>query len=481
MPILPSGHDGGQPAPGSGPGGLVLAPFRGVRYAADRISDLAGVTSPPYDVIAHDIEAQLIAADPHNIVRLILPHAAGPPGGGRYDGAASALRQWQDERVLVADPAPGLYVYEQARPDSGSSDGGRGEVLQRGLIGGLGLRPPEDRVILPHEDVMPGPVTGRRELMEATQANLEPIFLLYDGGRPPGAATQVVEAVAAGGPPLAEALTEDGLRHRLWAVTDPAQLAAVAADLAPRQALIADGHHRYAAYRQLQARRRDAGCGAGPWDYGLALLVDSAAYPPRIGAIHRVLPGLTPDKAVDLAKGAFCVTPLPGGSRDLAAALAALDQAAVAGPAFLVAGAGPAENSATGSSANGSSATGSSANGSGTAYLLTDPDPVQAEAAMPDGLSATWRGLGYSVLQQLLITRLWGLRDDDRSVRIVHNDAATAIAEAGKSGGTAVICAPMSAAEVYTVAANGERVPRKSTSFGPKPRTGLVIRAFAES
>ena len=178
-----------------------------------------------------------------------------------------------------------------------------------------------------------------------------------------------------------------------------------------------------------------------------------------------MLPGLTPDKAVDLAKGAFCVTPLPGGSRDLAAALAALDQAAVAGPAGGVA--------VLLQCAGGS--------GSGTAYLLTDPDPVQAEAAMPDGLSATWRGLGYSVLQQLLITRLWGLRDDDRSVRIVHNDAATAIAEAGKSGGTAVICAPMSAAEVYTVAANGERVPRKSTSFGPKPRTGLVIRAFAES
>jgi uncharacterized protein (DUF1015 family) len=457
MPILPSGHDGGQPAPGAGPGGLVLAPFRGVRYAADRVSDLAGVTSPPYDVIAHDIEAQLIAADPHNIVRLILPHAAGPPGAGRYDGAARALRQWQDERVLVADPDPGLYVYEQARP--AASDGDGAEVLQRGLIGGLGLRPPEDRVILPHEDVMPGPVTGRRELMEATQSNLEPIFLLYDGGHPPGAATQVVEAVAAGDPPLAEALTEDGVAHRLWAVTDPARLAAVAADLAPRQALIADGHHRYAAYRQLQARRRDAGCGAGPWDYGLALLVDSAAYPPRIGAIHRVVTVLTPDKAVDLAKGAFCVTPLPGGSRDLAAALTALDQAAAAGPAFLLAGGA----------------------GNGAAYLLTDPDPVQAEAAMPDGLSATWRGLGYAVLQQLLITWLWGLRDDDRSVQIVHNDAATAIAEAARSGGTAVICAPMSAAEVYTVAANGERVPRKSTSFGPKPRTGLVIRAFAES
>ena len=41
------------------------------------------------------------------------------------------------------------------------------------------------------------------------------------------------------------------------------------------------------AYRQLQARRQHAGDQHGPWDYGLALLVDSAAYPPQIGAIHR--------------------------------------------------------------------------------------------------------------------------------------------------------------------------------------------------
>jgi uncharacterized protein (DUF1015 family) len=39
----------------------------------------------------------------------------------------------------------------------------------------------------------------------------------------------------------------------------------------------------------------------------------------------------------------------------------------------------------------------------------------------------------------------------------------------------------MSAADVYEVAAQGAIVPRKSTSFGPKPRTGLVLRLFAES
>ena len=93
--------------------------------------------------------------------------------------------------------------------------------------------------------------------------------------------------------PLACAVTDDGMTHRLWAVTDPGVQAAITADLATRTALIADGHHRYAAYREL--RRGEcghAGAGAGPWDYGLAFLVDADAYPLRLGPIHRVLPRL---------------------------------------------------------------------------------------------------------------------------------------------------------------------------------------------
>jgi uncharacterized protein (DUF1015 family) len=39
----------------------------------------------------------------------------------------------------------------------------------------------------------------------------------------------------------------------------------------------------------------------------------------------------------------------------------------------------------------------------------------------------------------------------------------------------------LSAADVRAVAAHGERVPRKSTSFAPKPRTGLVMRSFTLS
>ena len=130
MQILPSGV---PPA-----AGLALAPFRGLRYAQNRVSGLAEVTSPPYDVIAHDTEDHLLASDPHNIVRLILPRQAvhnprtagnGASAGPGYADAARMLRDWQDEGILVPDPVPALYVYEQSLPG--------GHVLQRGLIGAI--------------------------------------------------------------------------------------------------------------------------------------------------------------------------------------------------------------------------------------------------------------------------------------------------------------------------------------------------------
>jgi len=114
------------------------------------------------------------------------------------------------------------------------------------------------------------------------------------------------------------------------------------------------------------------------------------------------------------------------------------------------------------------------------AYLLTDPDPDQVEAAMPTGQSAAWRALPAAVLQELLISGLWGLTDSDGSVLVVHHDAQAAVRAAQAAGGTAVLCTPMSPGDVYAVAARGEKVPRKSTSFAPKPRTGLVLRTFAQ-
>ena len=374
---------------------------------------------------------RLHAASPYNVVRLILPAYA--------PGAAALLGDWLAEGVLAVDDAPALYVYEQRA----------GDQVQRGLIGLVAVG---TDAVHPHEAVMPGPVAGRRELMKATRSNLEPILLVYRGGSagPAGlSASGLTDAAAEHGEPLARAVTGDGVTHRLWAVTDPAAQQAIAADLATRTALIADGHHRYAAYRELQAEMRAAGAGDGPWDYGLAFLVDSDAYPLHLGAIHRVLPGLALAEAVSRAADAFTVTGLVGG---LDAALGALAAAGTRGHAFLLAGADGF-------------------------WLLTEPDQRQLDAAMPPQTSARWRALDASVMRELLLGRLWSIQDNERDVQIAH-DAGEAVQLAADTGGTAVLCNPMPLEAVTDLAAHGETVPRKSTSFGPKPRTGLVLRSF---
>jgi len=426
--------------------GLLLAPFRGVRYDLSRVGGLANVTSPPYDVIGPGSLERLLAASPYNVVRLILP--ADAPGGtaggeaGPGEVAAARLHDWLAEGALAIDDAPALYVYEQRAAG----------WVQRGLIGLVAVG---TDAVHPHEGVLPGPVAGRRELMKTTRSNLEPILLVYNGGTGagghrglavPGAASRLTDLTAEGQAPLACAVTDDGVTHRLWAVTDPGAQAAIAADLATRTALIADGHHRYAAYRQLRGEMSDANGDAGPWDYGLAFLVDTDEYPVRLGAIHRVLPRLALTGAVRQAAEAFTVTPV--------AAQAAFDRLAAAGAsgtAFLLAG-------------------------DDGYWLLTEPDRDQVDAAMPAEASQRWRALDASVMQELLLARLWSIKDNERDVLISH-DAAEAVRMAVESGGTAVICNPMPLAAVMDIAAHGEKVPRKSTSFGPKPRTGLVLRS----
>ena len=400
----------GTTGPRSG-AGLVLAPFRGVRFAP--WIDPAVVTSPPYDLLDRDQVERLKAGGGHSIVRITLPDD--------YGEAAATLRAWLAEGALVTDRDPALYVYE--------TDG------QRGLIGAVGLRAEADKVILPHENVYPGPVRDRLALMSATRANLEPIFLLYGGG---GDTAEIIDETAGRRPPLME-FTADGRSHRLWSITDPTLHARIAADLRPRQALIADGHHRYATYRALQARHRRP-----PWDHGLALLVDSTRHPPHLGAIHRVLPHLPPDVALQRAEGIFRMKEVAWSE-----APAALRDAH--GPAFLV-------------------------GGGGALRLLTDPEPGVLERTLPADRSARWRALDTAVLDHLLIKHVWNVPEDETSVEIVHDDPEAALARARRCGGTAVILNPLKVEDVLAVAAEGERVPRKSTSFGPKPRTGLVLR-----
>ena len=88
--------------------------------------------------------------------------------------------------------------------------------------------------------------------------------------------------------------------------------------------------------------------------------------------------------------------------------------------------------------------------------------------------SPDWRDLDASVLHALLLDRLW--RADEARTSYAH-EAAGALRLAARLDGVAVLMRPVTVETVHALAARGERMPRKSTSFGPKPRTGLVLAA----
>ncbi len=111
-------------------------------------------------------------------------------------------------------------------------------------------------------------------------------------------------------------------------------------------------------------------------------------------------------------------------------------------------------------------------------WLATSPDPALVDAAMPAGASPEWRGLDAAILQRVLLPRAWGITDSEDSVLVCHDPAeAVATAVAAKDG-LAVLLNPVPFRNSAEHRPARRVRSRKSTSFGPKPRSGLVLRGF---
>jgi uncharacterized protein (DUF1015 family) len=397
---------------------FTLSAFRGLRFAAETVGDLGTVISPPYDVLDAETVRDLEAANRRNIVRLILSRGFERP----YLAVRARMHKWRDRGYLRADAEPALYLYEY------TVDG----TTVRGLIGLVGLRTEDERVILPHEDVMPGPVDDRTVLMRTTETNLEPILLVHEGT----ARLHDLIGEAADDDPVADFVALDGSRHRLWAVTDPACLREIGAELAGTQALIADGHHRYAAYLRLQAELRDPALadGASPWDHGLALLVDQADHPLRIGPIHRSVAALTMSDVSEISADRGDEF---RGCPDREAAFAAQAEAAD-------------RDRADGR----------------VSFVVSDG---RAWAVLR---TARNRPVDAAVLHDVLLPA-WGAAEEQVGY---HHSLDQALHTTARQPSIVVAVRPPTVAEVMETAVRGVRMPRKSTSFAPKPRMGVVLR-----
>ena len=389
-------------------------PFAAVRYNPDRV-DLADVVAPPYDVIGPDELVRLEQRSPYNVVRVDLPReeAARP----RYEAARCLFDEWIAEDVLIADPEPGFYVYRMGWRD----DEGRPRQTS-GVLGAVELDAAGAGSVLPHERTMSKPMDDRLRQLRACRANVSPIWGL-------SLATGLTAAAEPTTAPIVRFTDDDGVHHRLWRLTAPAALEAIAATAGSAPVVIADGHHRYETALAYRAERRAAnGDQPGPYDLVLAYLVELAEEELGLRPIHRLL------------------SDLPDG-------FALLDALSTS---FSVEHAGPPDGDLPHRMAS-SGALGLVVDG--TAYLLRPRPPAEASVDVDSALLE-------AALETLPPHTVTYHHDIDHVLALLDKGEAQA----------AIVLRPMTVAQIASAARAGRRMPQKTTFFHPKLRTGLVFR-----
>lgn len=370
------GERSGFEVPQSPPRPAQLHPFRALRLSPDRVADLATLR----------------------------------PMSRPYRQAARRLSSWEEAGRLSRDDDRALHLHEY------SSMG----ITVRGLVGALDLSrraaTPEDRAILPHEAVHPEQADELAERMASLSLNPAPILLVHRGSPDSRAALTAIAA----GPPDHRFTDHTGQQHRQWRVTCPEHLQVLADGLARNALLIADGHHRYAAYLRLQAQHPGTG-----WDRGLAMVVDQDDTPLYLGAIHRVFHGLS------LRALAEVVTATGGASTgaDRPAAVAALSPHAWAAT-------------------------------DGTDWLTIRPACGAATAV---------EHLHHRLLPRLEVPPV---------ATTYRHTVEEAERDARQPGSIAVLLPAPSFSQVERASLEGRLLPEKATSFQPKPSLGVYMRAI---
>lgn len=372
--------------------------------------DSSSVVTPPY--VAGPLRLEPFTG------LMLSPARVGDPASARmfarpYRDVAARLVRWEKGGHLLRDTEPALYLHEYTA----------GGITVRGLVGALDVSQraagPEQRAILPHEGIYPAQADDLADRMAEMRMNPAPILLVHRAT--PRLRALLAEVVA--GRPDRSFTDRAEQKHRVWALRRRSTLETVAAELAAGRALIADGHHRYAAYLRLQQREP-----GGPADRGLAMLVDQDDTPLFLGAIHRALLGTTIDDVRSAAESA---------------GMAYAEES----EAIAIAGLGPDHLVVT--------------DGSRWAIITLPSSPDRAAVellhdrlipALPHGP----RRIGY------------------------HHTVEDTLAQVGPDRATAVLLPAPDVDLVVRIAAADRLLPEKATSFQPKPSLGVLIRSLRD-
>lgn len=212
-------------------------PFRAFRPVRDKVK---AVASRPYDVLDREEAKEESQGNPLSFYHVIKPEINFPDNQNPYapeiyrKGKENFDRLVQDG-VLIQDMSEQFYVYQL------NMNGHE----QTGLVGCCSIEDYFRNVIRKHELTRPDKEEDRKNHIRTSKLHYEPVLFSYPQVR---AIDEVVEDVKK---QLAEYdfTTEDGIRHKLWVITDQVLIQRISKlfETEVPNIYIADGHHRTSA------------------------------------------------------------------------------------------------------------------------------------------------------------------------------------------------------------------------------------------
>jgi uncharacterized protein (DUF1015 family) len=281
-----------------------IKPVKGWRYAAHFTPEIADLTSPLFDVVS-DKQRQALYRHPYNSIHLTVPQGPEPAAA-----AAQRLQEWKEKEVLMQDELPAIYAYYQYFRLPGSSL----EYCRKGFLCHIKAYDWAEKVVLRHENTIPGSVNDRSELLAATLLQPSPTHGLYTDPQFK-LEPYLDESMKV---PIYETEDYQGVRDVLSVIQDAKVIKRFIRLMQEKQVLLADGHHRYEgslAFRKAMMKANPHHTGREAYNYHFMYLTNTESDHLMILPTHRVVTtmALTDEEFLEKLKEYFLLQPQDDG------------------------------------------------------------------------------------------------------------------------------------------------------------------------
>ena len=193
----------------------IIKPFKAYRPRREIVSEVAAL---PYDVYNREEAKKAVEGKPLSFLRIDRAETAFDDSVDTYapcvyEKAKELLDGMIERGDYVEDAAPMYYLYELVMD-------GRS---QTGIVACASIEDYESGVIMKHENTREDKEIDRITHVDTCNAQTGPIFLAY---RAQAAIDAIVTKIKAR-PAENDFVSEDGITHRVWLVTDAADIAAI--------------------------------------------------------------------------------------------------------------------------------------------------------------------------------------------------------------------------------------------------------------